>query len=58
MAVLQRLWEMLSIEQQKMKDEVPEPEPLTKQGDTGKFLNSLDHYMMNKKKFEIVIRAP
>ena len=48
-AVLQRLWEMRSIEQQKMKDEVPEPDPLTKQGDTRKFLDSLDHYLLNKR---------
>ena len=48
-AVLQRLWEMRLIEQQKMKDEVPEPDPLTKQGDTRKFLDSLDHYLLNKR---------
>ena len=48
-AILQRLWEMRSIERQKMKDEFPEPEPLTKQGDTRKFLDSLDHYLLNKR---------
>ena len=49
LAVLQRLWEMRSIEKEKMKADVPEPERLTKQADTRKFLDSLDHYLLNKR---------
>ena len=50
LAVLQRLWEMRSIEIDKMKaTEVPEPEPLVKQTDTRKFLDSFVHYLLNKR---------
>lgn len=47
--VLQQLWAIRNIEKEKMKADVPEPDPLTKPDDIRKTLDSLDHYLLNKR---------
>jgi hypothetical protein len=47
--VLKALWIMRTIESDRKTIEVPEPDPLTKMENIRTFLDSLDHYLINKR---------